>query len=140
MMLTTTEAQKRARVSRPTLSRALKSGDLPGIRDNSGKWMIEEADLDAWSRDRSRVHGERVLNAVQEREKLGEIERLNAEVHAIREDLAQARENLARAEGEGRANRERIDDLTRERERLLGLLEAHSRSTVGFWGRLLGRG
>ena len=139
MMLTTTEAQKRARVSRPTLSRALKSGDLPGIRDNSGKWMIEEADLDAWSRDRSRVHGERVLNAVQEREKLGEIERLNAEVHAIREDLAQARENLARAEGEGRANRERIADLTAERERLLTLLEARPVEQVSLWTRLFRR-
>lgn len=139
-MLTTTEAQRRAKVSRPTLSRALKSGDLPGIRDNLGRWLIEEADLDAWSGQRSRVHDERTVNGVPEREKPSEFERLNAEVKAIREDLAQARENLARLEGQASANSERIADLTAERERLLTLLEAHSRPVRGFWSRLLGKG
>lgn len=138
-MLTTTEAQKRAGVSRPTLSRALKSGDLPGIRDNSGKWLIEEADLDAWSGKRSRVHDERTVNAVYEREKSSEFERLNAEFKVLQADLAETRERLAHAEGQGAANRERIDDLTRERERLLSLLEARPVHRPGFFARLFER-
>lgn len=116
--MTTTQAQKRAGVSRPTLSRALKSGELRGIRDNSGRWLIEPDDLDAWSKERSRVHDERVLNTAQERQESKDFERLNAEIEALRESLAAAREALARSEGEATANRERIDDLTADRDAL----------------------
>lgn len=145
-MLTTTQAQKRAGVSRPTLSRALKSGELRGIRDNSGRWLIEPPALDAWLKERSRVHGERAQNAVQERQESKDFERLNAEIQALRESLTAAREAVARAEGEGAANRARIDDLTAERDRLLTMLEARpadpgllNQPRRGFLGRLLGR-
>lgn len=153
-MLTTTQAQKRAGVSRPTLSRALKSGELRGIRDNSGRWLIEPDDLDAWSRDRSRVHEERVLNAVQERQESKDFERLNAEIQALREGLAAAREALARAEGEGAANKARIEDLTADRDALRDALSRAAASqaeivrpvdrerggVAGLWARLRGRG
>ena len=153
-MLTTTQAQKRAGVSRPTLSRALKSGELRGIRDNSGRWLIEPDDLDAWSRDRSRVHEERVLNAVQKRQESKDFERLNAEIQALREGLAAAREALARAEGEGAANKARIEDLTADRDALRDALSRAAASqaeivrpvdrerggVAGLWARLRGRG
>ena len=47
--LTAEQAAKRAGVSRPTVSRALKFGDLPGNRDNLGRWSILPADVDAWA-------------------------------------------------------------------------------------------
>lgn len=130
-MLTTTEAQKRAGVSRPTLSRALKSGELRGMRDNSGRWLIEADDLDAWTKERSRVQDERVMNTVQERKEHKDFERLNAEIQALRTDLATAREAVARAEGEGVANRARIDDLAAERDRLLTMLESRNVDDLG---------
>lgn len=46
------------------------------------------------------------------------------------------REKLASAETEVRLLRERVEDLTTERDRLLTLLEARP---AGFWSRLLGR-
>lgn len=130
-MLTTTEAQKRAGVSRPTLSRALKSGELRGMRDNSGRWLIEADGLDAWTKERSRVQDERVMNTVQERKEHKDFERLNAEIQALRTDLATAREAVARAEGEGAANRARIDDLAAERDRLLTMLESRNVDDLG---------
>ncbi len=123
-LLTTTQAARRAKTSRPTISRALKTGDLPGIRGNDGKWLILTNDLDAWADMRSSVHDERVLNTVQERQESKDFERLNGEIQALREDLAAAREAVARAEGEGAANRARIEDLAAERDRLLTMLES----------------
>ncbi len=62
-MITPTEAAKRAGVSRPTISRALKSGDLRGIRDNGGLWRIDPDELDAWAARRAPVHHERRAHA-----------------------------------------------------------------------------
>lgn len=137
-MLTTTQAAARAGVSRPTLSRALKNGELPGIRGNSGRWMIDPDELDAWNTNRSSVHDYERMNSVHERIENADFERLNGEIQALRADLAEARERLARAEGEGAANKERIADLTSERERILALLEARPVHR-GIFSRLFGR-
>lgn len=114
--LTTAEAARRARVSRPTISRALKSGDIDAIRDNSGMWKITPEAVDAWVKSRSSVQNEQrsysVQNAPDER-----AERIAAE-------LSDTRAALARAEGENAANRERIADLCAERDRLLTMLDA----------------
>lgn len=47
--LTLDEAAARAGVSRWTISRALKSGALSGIRDNRSRWRIDPESLAAWS-------------------------------------------------------------------------------------------
>lgn len=138
IMLTTTQAAARAGVSRPTLSRALKNGELPGIRGNSGRWMIDPDELDAWNANRSSVHNDERLNSVHERIENADFERLNGEIQALRADLAETRQRLARAEGEGSANRERIADLIAERERILAMLEARP-VRVGLWARIFGR-
>lgn len=57
----------------------------------------------------------------------------------LRAELAATREALARAEGENAANRDRITDLTTERDRLLTLLETKPAIIRGFWSRLLSR-
>ena len=127
--LTAEQAAKRAGVSRPTVSRALKFGDLPGNRDNLGRWSILPADVDAWAEKRGPV----------------QVSATNTEhsesLERMRTDLAQAREALARAESRSETLAETVNDLRQERDRLLGLLE--TRPTVvagGFWSRLLGRG
>ena len=106
--LTTSEASKRAKVSRPTISRALKAGEIQGHR----------------------------ANAVHEQGKDSDSERLNAEVDAMRAEISDLREKLARRDGEASANKERISDLMTERDRLLTLLETRP---VSFWGRFFGR-
>lgn len=142
-VLTTAQAAKRAKTSRPTISRALKTGDLQGNRGNDGRWLILADDLDAWAALRSAVHDEQRANIVHERKKPTEIEQLNAvsrDLEDAKTELAYVRERLARAEGENAANKERITDLTTQRDRLMTALEARPAVVAGgFWSRLLGR-
>lgn len=51
-ILSPAAAAQRAGVSRWTVSRALKAGDLRGQRDNLGAWRIDQDDLDAWASKR----------------------------------------------------------------------------------------
>lgn len=138
--LTTAQAAKRAGTSRPTISRALKSGELLGTRANDSRWLIDPADLDAWKEGRSSVHDERTMNSVHEQQKSKNFERLNAEVDALKGQISELRQVTARLEGEASANKERITDLTTERDRLLSMLEAGPVKGAGFWSRLFGRG
>lgn len=136
--LTTAQAAERAQVSRPTVSRALKWGELQAIRDNAGRWLIDPKAVDAWAEKRASVHsvqGAQRSHSVHEPEKSPDYERLNA----LSRELAEAREALARSEGENTANRERIIDLKSERDRLLSLLEAKPVIVRGFWSRLFNR-
>lgn len=156
-LLTTTQAARRADTSRPTISRALKTGDLPGNRGNDGKWLIKSDDLDAWADRRSSVHDEQRSNSVHAQQKYTDLERLNEislELDKTREALAEARQALARAEGENAANRERITDLTTDRDALRNALARAAASqaeivrpvdrerggVAGLWARLRGRG
>ena len=134
--LTTAEASKRAKVSRPTISRALKSGEIQGHRGNDSRWLIESDSLDEWMRLRSIVNTEQRANIVHEQRKDSDSERLNAEVDAMRAEISDLLVKTARLEGEATANKERITDLTVERDRLLTMLESRP---VGFFDRLFGR-
>ena len=146
-ILTTTQAARRANTSRPTISRALKTGDLPGNRGNDGKWLIKTDDLDAWAERRSSVHDEHRANSVQEQQKSPDLERLNEisrELAKAKEDLAEARQMLARAEGENAAHRERITDISADRDRWREMADRLSQAQVvvrprGLLDRILGR-
>lgn len=48
MHLTTAQAAQVARVSRWTITRAIKSGELRAIRDNKGHLLVTREDLSAW--------------------------------------------------------------------------------------------
>lgn len=49
MRLTVREAADRARRHPDTILKALQRGELPGIqRVRAGKWLVDEADLEAW--------------------------------------------------------------------------------------------
>ena len=55
--LSPAQAAARLGVSRWTISRALKAGELKGMRDNRGGWRIAPDDLEAWAG--CRLHGVR---------------------------------------------------------------------------------
>lgn len=111
-ILTPAQAAHHAKVSRPTISRALKSGDLPGIRDNSGAWRIMSSDLDAWKARRSSVHIEQRSHTVHlhTRDENGE------QLEQARSALAIAREQIARLEGQATAHAERLADALADRD------------------------
>lgn len=148
--LTTPEAARRARVSRPTISRALKCGDLPAIRDNGGRWMIAPTDVDSWAENRANVHSVQRSHSVQNAPQPLDDERYEQ----LRTDLATSRETVARLEGEAAMNERRITDLSADRDkwremaerlshRQTTLQDAHPRSVSGtrasLWTRIFGR-
>lgn len=146
--LTTAQAAKRAKVSRPTISRALKWGELIAIRDNAGRWMIDPAAVDEWAEKRTSVHpvqGVHRSHSVQDAPQAVDDERLER----LRADLAQSREAVARLEGEAAMNKERLADLAADRDRWRAMAERLSQPEIvrpvggggrgGFLSRLLSR-
>lgn len=115
---TPTEAAMRAGVSRPTISRALKSGELLGIRDNTSRWRVRADDLATWMEKRIAVQMNR-SGTVHEQSK----EAMNTELTQARSALTEALELLrietARAAtAEARANglADRLADTQRDRD------------------------
>lgn len=135
--LTTAQAAERAQVSRPTISRALKYGDLPAIRDNAGKWLIEPDAVDAWAANRASVQPVQRSHSVQNAPQAPDDERLER----LRDELALTRETLARVEGESAMNKERLADLTADRDRWRDMAErlSHREVRPGILSRLFGR-
>lgn len=89
--LSPAQAAARLGVSRWTIGRALKAGELKGMRDNRGGWRIAPDDLEAWAA--SRLHGVRTsadappaLPAAHPAEI--EVAGLRAEVSGLRERIA----------------------------------------------------
>lgn len=140
--LTPAQAAQRAKVSRPTVSRALKSGDLRGIRDNSGAWRIAPPDLEAWASARSGVQVEQRAHSVQEQN----ISELYAQLEQARAELANARELIARLEGAAGATAIRLEELSADRdawraqaERLAGAAMKEPTDQQGRISRLLNK-
>lgn len=91
--LSPAQAAKRAMVSRPTISRALKSGELLAFRDNKARWQIKPDDLDRWVSDRAEPVHEHRSHTVQNTPELA----LREQVEQLKSDLASTREKLAGA-------------------------------------------
>jgi excisionase family DNA binding protein len=98
--LSPAQAAHRSGVSRWTISRALKAGELRGQRDNLGAWRIEPDELDAWAAHR----------AASVRPSA------SAPPTAPPAETAELRVSLARAEAEVSGLRERLADLTADRD------------------------
>lgn len=73
--LTPAQAAKKAGVSRSTISRALKSLELIGIRGNNNRWTIAEEDLQNWS-----MHNVQNSFLGQSATTNGELQKLRSEV------------------------------------------------------------
>jgi excisionase family DNA binding protein len=109
------QAAKRIGVSRWTVSRALQSGRLLGIRDNRGRWRIEPEPLDAWAAEqRTEQHGAKVQSFGL---KLGGP---HVDVEEIRTERDQARLETAGLKVEAVHLRERLDEACKRLDELQG--------------------
>lgn len=105
------EAVKHFDVSRPTLLKALKSGDVSAVKDGKGQWTIDTAELARVYRARPADPG-KVENALPD--KLPTLSSpLPGEVDALKERLAEAEKRSAVAEALAEDRARHIDDLRR---------------------------
>lgn len=105
------EAVKFYRVSRPTLSKALKDGTVSGVKDGKGHWQIDRAEL-------SRVYTPRTSEGVKDGKALpAKLTTLytpeNSEVEQLKSALAVAEARAEAAETLAKERAERIEDLRR---------------------------
>lgn len=93
------EAVKFYQVSRPTLSKALKGGDVSGVKDGKGQWQIDPAELARVYQPRkvelehSGQHLPGNLTTVNTSENHPEATALKREIDLLREMLAKAETN-----------------------------------------------
>ncbi|MEE4207836.1 MAG: hypothetical protein V2I43_01035 [Parvularcula sp.] len=116
------EAVKHYQVSRPTLTKALKSGKVSGTQDGQGKWSIDPSEL-------ARVYQPRLaaldaLEPVQTGQHAGNLTTQNtrdpSELEALRAQIAETELRAVKAETRADAaellakeRAERIEDLRR---------------------------
>ena len=85
MKFTLGQAAKEASVSKPTISRALKNGDMSGKKRKDGSYEIEASELHRWKDDyRSRKHQ---VSHIVTPENDSSNNALKAEVEKLREQL-----------------------------------------------------
>lgn len=126
--LSPNKAASRAKCGRSSIMRALKSGQLRAIRDNSGNWQIAEGALDDWlSMRRSSGRTSPAMTA--------------SHLSATQADTPETLARLAVAEARTEVLTSQLDELRQDRDawreqaqRLAS--EAHSR---GFIARLFRR-
>lgn len=117
--LTTPQVAAMACTSRATVSRALKSGELLGIRDNSYAWHIRRGDAEAWIARRAPTQQPRMTKAMRRAENAMADER----VEAMRTELVETRMRLVRAESEAQASQARLTDALADRDAWKALAE-----------------
>lgn len=86
--LTPAQAAKKVGVSRSTISRALKSHVLTGVRGNNNRWTIAEEDLLNWSMHTVQNSSENQIDASNE--ELHEL-RSKVSVQAVKIEMLEAR-------------------------------------------------
>jgi hypothetical protein len=117
--LTTPQVAAMACTSRATVSRALKSGELLGIRDNAYAWHIRRGDAEAWIARRAPTQQPRMTKAMRRAENAMADER----VEAMRTELVETRMRLVRAESEAQASQARLTDALADRDAWKALAE-----------------
>lgn len=116
------EAVKHYQVSRPTLTKALKSGKVSGTQDGQGKWSIDPSELARVYQPRLAAldtpepprFGQPVGNfATQNTSVQSELEGLRAQLAEIELRAAKAETRADAAELLAKERAERIEDLRR---------------------------
>ena len=116
------EAVKHYQVSRPTLTKALKSGKVSGTQDGRGKWSIDPSELARVYQPRLAASdapepvqiGQPVGNlTIQNTLDLGELEALRAQLAEIELRAVKAETRADAAELLAKERAERIEDLRR---------------------------
>ena len=122
MELSASQAAKKVGKSVPTITRAIKKGNLTAKPRDGGGWIIDTAELfRVWPA----VSGESdVTPPILGREAPSETSALEREVELLREMLE-----------ETRADRDSWKD---QAQKITALVEDHSASKKGFWARLVG--
>lgn len=113
------EAVKLYSVSRPTLTKHLKNGEITGVQDGKGHWKIDTSEL-------ARRYDARSTEAVNEQAKLTTSN--TPEIEDLRIALVKAEARAEAAEQLAQERADRIEDLRR-------LLPAPSepRKRPGWW-------
>lgn len=131
MKYTAGQAAKAAGISKATITRALKSGKISGLKDDSGTWTIDPAELHrvfppvAYETPETRIMKRSAIP-----EETGETAALERENQMLREALADARQE-----------RDRWHQIA-ERLSIAPPAPApdHPKPAAGFWSRLFGKG
>lgn len=132
MKYTAGQAAKAAGVSKATITRALQSGKISGVKDNNGSWSIDPAELHRVFPPVAHEPPEtEPLKRTATPEKPNETEVLERENHMLREALAEARQE-----------RDRWHQIA-ERLSIAPPAPAPAASLLkpvgGFWSRLMGK-
>lgn len=136
MKFTLGQAAKESGVSKPTISRALKNGDLSGRKRKDGSYEIEASELHRWKDDyRSRKHQ---VSQLVTHENDSSNSALQAEVQKLKEQLEAAgieRERERQQLTDQISDlRDRLDKEAEERRGLSQrLLEAPGQSSKRRW-------
>lgn len=138
MALSPAKAANIAGVSRTVISRALTSGELIGVKKNSGHWAIEHADLLDWM-ERTITRAERKPIAPAPTPSQIEVEALQAELKAAIAAGQKAREGLAAANARLAALDETVLTLKADRDAWQRQAETLASRPAGLLARIFGR-
>lgn len=124
------DAAKATGKSKPTISRALKRGDISGQKNSKGEYELDPAEV---HRVYPRVTGNSNENgSMKQSDTLNNASMLQREVELLRE-------MLERGDGERERLESERDKWREQAERVTLLLEDNRPSSGGFVSRLLGR-
>lgn len=138
MALSPAKAANIAGVSRTVISRALTSGELIGVKKNSGHWAIEHSDLLDWM-ERTITRAERKPIAPAPTPSQIEVEALQAELKAAIAAGQKAREGLAAANARLAALDETVLTLKADRDAWQRQAETLASRPAGLLARIFGR-
>lgn len=138
MAISPAKAANIAGVSRTVISRALTSGELVGVKKNSGHWAIEHADLLDWM-ERTITRAERMPAAPAPTPSQIEVEALQAELKAAIAAGQEAREGLAAANARLAVLDETVSALKADRDAWQRQAEILASRPTGILAKLFGR-
>jgi len=138
MALSPAKAANIAGVSRTVISRALTSGELIGVKKNSGHWAIEHADLLDWM-ERTITRAESKPAAPAPKPGQIEMEALQAELKTAITAGQEAREGLAAANARLAALDETVLTLKADRDAWQRQAETLASRPAGLLARIFGR-
>jgi len=141
MPLSPAKAATVAGVSRSAISKALASGQLVGVKRNSGHWSITEKDLTDWM--------EHIISRADstpatpephpKRSDLAELETLREELKVATAAGQETREELASTKARLEALEEVISNLKADRDAWQAQAKALASRPGGFFARIFGR-
>lgn len=138
MALSPAKAANIADVSRTVISRALTSGDLVGVKKNSGHWAIENSDLLDWI-GRTITRAESKPTAPASTPSQIEMEALQADLKAAIAAGQEARERLAAANARLAALDETASTLKADRDAWRRQAETLASRPTGILAKLFWR-